>query len=1166
MANAKKSNIEEVTTKKKSTKKKTSTTKSTTKKSTTSKATTKKAESNNTKTVLVGASLVGAGQSDEESTEYICLTAVEPSTVLLHYSSTWNIDNIPQFLYKEDVRDNWQNMVLDTTYAITTSFYIKAKEYNDNNDPIVNVDKWITDRTDDDEFNFVITGVVNITGSSTAIYPNQSDTAQSYMCKRLFENCSGLKQIDTNFLPYTTVNRESYDGMFFNCTNLENTPDLPAITLGLACYNSMFYGCSHITTTPDLPATTLENDCYANMFNSCTSLVNVSELTAATLAEYCYFGMFNGCTSLVNAPDLPAIQLANTCYGHMFFGCTNIINAPDLPAETLIESCYEHMFYNCTRLKKHPIIAATTLAFKSCEFMFGNCINLVESQTFLDESNRPQQAFVFPAITFAENCCESMFENCSSLRSLRVAFTTWPEESNCLKNWVKGVNTRGHFYIQDSTFSPIIYGVNNIPTYWSIRLVENKDYFSIEWLNTATAEFLVKNTSIQPLFDYSFDQITWEEFPTTGLTINPNRREDIIYFKLKDELTEVYLNNKWEITYLDPNLNNNCYIHIGGNIYSLVGHNENLLNRENITAEEYTMTVGQFTSYFKDCIIESAANLRIPFEHIAVNAFTRMFANCAYLTTAAISLKSLNIPQEAYKELFLNCTNLIHIPTFNSMSVGIRACQSMFKGCASLVDSFNELSALILAESCYESMFENCTNLLQVPTILAEQVAENCCRAMFKGCTALVIPMENLLAIELADSCYREMFKDCTNLSATPVLMGDKLADSCYREMFKNCVNLLPTHEYISEEGDVYTTISLTALDLAPHCYEEMFYNCEKLNSLQVNFTAWHDKKRALIGTKDWVYGVSPTGDYIYDDSVLIRFGPDFMPKDTENMWTLHAIPSSVGNYLCLTATKPSIVSLDVQNYRILVGYGKHGADPRTVKWIEYDKEQFVLAENWFCKFKGTNNLGINGNVKFHVEGEVKLSGEIASILVSNARPEQVLDPYPDTFRRLFADCDITNADELVLCWEDLPSGCYEELFENCQKLVSAKFRLPAVFTANSSAYEKMFYNCTALQVGPMLECTTTPSNAITRDNLKYMFKNCTSLTDIYIPWVNWLYNADHIIPQTDCWLQGVGRNGRIHIKPDTPYPIGKRSSSFLPIGWTIFEDEEYVEEDEEEV
>ena len=92
-----------------------------------------------------------------------------------------------------------------------------------------------------------------------------------------------------------------------------------------------------------------------------------------------------------------------------------------------------------------------------------------------------------------------------------------------------------------------------------------------------------------------------------------------------------------------------------------------------------------------------------------------------------------------------------------------------------------------------------------------------------------------------------------------------------------------------------------------------------------------------------------------------------------------------------------------------------------------------------------------------------------------------------------------------------------------------------------------------------MLECTIAPDNVTARDNLKYMFKGCTSLTDIYIPWVNWLYNADHIIPQTDCWLQDVGHSGRIHIKPDAAQPIGKRSSSFLPIGWTFFEDEEYA-------
>ena len=128
---------------------------------------------------------------------------------------------------------------------------------------------------------------------------------------------------------------------------------LPATTLGKDCYTGMFWNCTSLTTAPELPATTLENRCYVGMFEGCTSLTTAPELPSTTLADQCYNYMFYGCTSLTVAPELPATTLVGACYLNMFQGCTSLTTAPELLATRLtkeIWGCYTNMFRDCSNL------------------------------------------------------------------------------------------------------------------------------------------------------------------------------------------------------------------------------------------------------------------------------------------------------------------------------------------------------------------------------------------------------------------------------------------------------------------------------------------------------------------------------------------------------------------------------------------------------------------------------------------------------------------------------------------------------------------------------------------------------------------------------------------------------------------------------------------------
>ena len=66
--------------------------------------------------------------------------------------------------------------------------------------------------------------------------------------------------------------------------------------------------------------------------------------------------------------------------------------------------------------------------------------------------------------------------------------------------------------------------------------------------------------------------------------------------------------------------------------------------------------------------------------------------------------------------------------------------------------------------SCYISMFSNCSSLTQAPELPAIYIGEWCYSSMFEGCTSLTQAPELPVKI-LKDNCYNKMFYNCTELN-----------------------------------------------------------------------------------------------------------------------------------------------------------------------------------------------------------------------------------------------------------------------------------------------------------------------------------------------------------------------------------------------------------------
>ena len=161
---------------------------------------------------------------------------------------------------------------------------------------------------------------------------------------------------------------------------------------------------------------------------------------------------------------------------------------------------------------------------------------------------------------------------------------------------------------------------------------------------------------------------------------------------------------------------------------------------------------------------------------------------------------------------------------------------------------------------CYNRMFFNCSSLTKAPELPAMTLADQCYVSMFYGCTSLTQAPE-LPATTLADYCYYYMFLGCTSLTQAPELPATTLADGCYEYMFAYCTSLTKAPE-------------LPATALVDYCYSRMFSYCSKLNSINVNFSAWNP----INATTNWISGVASPGTFICPTSLSETRGASNIP------------------------------------------------------------------------------------------------------------------------------------------------------------------------------------------------------------------------------------------------------------------------------------------------
>ena len=117
--------------------------------------------------------------------------------------------------------------------------------------------------------------------------------------------------------------------------------------------------------------------------------------------------------------------------------------------------------------------------------------------------------------------------------------------------------------------------------------------------------------------------------------------------------------------------------------------------------------------------------------------------------------------------------------------------KALFKGQTALREADRlRFEVMSNSESCYQAMFNGCSNLLSAPELPATTLGYSAYRSMFSQCISLIKAPSILPATKLLGWDYAAMFYGCASLVNAPELPAETLVDNCYYNMFSGCTSL----------------------------------------------------------------------------------------------------------------------------------------------------------------------------------------------------------------------------------------------------------------------------------------------------------------------------------------------------------------------------------------
>lgn len=438
-----------------------------------------------------------------------------------------------------------------------------------------------------------------------------------------------------------------------------------------------------------------------------------------------YFNAYGNIMSLIdpnNFANLTTLTGGQYTHQYAFEGLlqgTNVVSAKELvlPATALTQYCYQRMFQYCTSLTDTPELPATDLDSYCYGAMFMGCDKITTAPAL-------------PATTLADFCYEwmfqgctgltssptlsastiengsymGMFRNCSNINYIECYATSFVSAATSL--WVDGVASAGTF-VRDSASTWSV-GIDGIPTGWDVvpplPVPPTPSYdempLTFEILSAGTIVWKATSDTAYKTIEYSLNNGVW-----TTITSNTGSSAPSINVAVGDKIQFRGDNNNYGINYYNESSFNGstAYFNAYGNLLSLI-------NSTGFTGVTSLSTQYVFKRLFKYTNVCDASNIVIP---------------------------TTNIPGYGLYETFAECTNLVKAPDLPATNLASTCYNSMFYNCSNLINGPSSLPATNTYANCYDRMFYNCSKLENAPEILCSSMVIRSCREMFYGCSSL---------------------------------------------------------------------------------------------------------------------------------------------------------------------------------------------------------------------------------------------------------------------------------------------------------------------------------------------------------------------------------------------------------------------------------------------
>lgn len=280
----------------------------------------------------------------------------------------------------------------------------------------------------------------------------------------------------------------------------------------------------------------------------------------------------------------------------------------------------------------------------------------------------------------------------------------------------------------------------------------------------------------------------------------------------------------------------------------------------------------------------------------------------------------------------------------------------LFNGCTGLLDAeYVMLPAMTLTESCYERMFNDCSNMLIAPELPAMTLTDRCYYAMFLDCGSLVKCPE-LPATVLGLECYYEMFRQCYKITEAPKLPATILPDACYKYMFNRCYAITKT-------SVVYDASKTT---LGKECFRGMYAFCTGLTEASIDLQLETIPEGTLYSTFYSATTLSNVKAVIgAENSVAEKEACRSLFQDTSisDASNIHLNPITVGDsgycfmfYQCYNLTEvPELPATTIGNACYLEMFGRCSNLEKSAKLIA--KEMKPQCYKWMYTSTKVNEI-----------------------------------------------------------------------------------------------------------------------------------------------------------------------------------------------------------------